>query len=101
MTKINSEGTQQKANSSKTITKRDQEINNPCLEEHLMSMKCLSNNDYVQLRCEPYFDNYRLCKKFWSVVVRDRKSKGIEPHLPLPEDRKAVKAEYIKTFVFE
>ncbi|XP_076652976.1 coiled-coil-helix-coiled-coil-helix domain-containing protein 7 [Halictus rubicundus] len=79
--------------------KRNQELNNPCLQEHLMSLQCLDNNSYVHSRCEPFFENYKICKKFWASVASDRKSKGIEPPLPLPEDRSKVKAEYLKTFV--
>nr|XP_033327528.1 coiled-coil-helix-coiled-coil-helix domain-containing protein 7 [Megalopta genalis] len=102
MTKISPEGTQQKEHDSAArIPKRDQEIDNPCLQEHLLSLKCLDNNEYVQKRCEPYFENYKICKMFWRNVKKDRRLKGIKPELPLPEDRRKVKAEYIKTFVPE
>ncbi|KAG8173714.1 hypothetical protein JTE90_010871 [Oedothorax gibbosus] len=61
-----------------------------------MSLKCLDENMYVRDKCEEYFENYRNCKHFWNYVSRDRMSKGIWPKVPLPEDREAVKKEYLK-----
>ncbi|XP_076300702.1 coiled-coil-helix-coiled-coil-helix domain-containing protein 7 [Lasioglossum baleicum] len=98
MTKIGLPETEKPTNKPpENEMKMDQELNNPCLQEHFMSLKCLDNNNYVQKRCEPFFENYRLCKKFWANVMADRKSKGIKPLLPLPAERSKVKAEYLNT----
>ncbi|XP_031830353.1 coiled-coil-helix-coiled-coil-helix domain-containing protein 7 [Nomia melanderi] len=78
--------------------KRDQNINNPCLKEHELALNCLTNNQDLMKRCVLYFENYRNCKTFWNDVMKDRKSRGIEPQLPVPEEREKVKAEYLKIY---
>ncbi|XP_076624017.1 coiled-coil-helix-coiled-coil-helix domain-containing protein 7 [Colletes latitarsis] len=75
--------------------RQNQELNNPCLKEHNLSLKCLDINDYKHEKCEMYFANYKVCKAFWRQVRIDRKQRGIIPHLPLPEDRDKVKTEYL------
>ncbi|GFR65267.1 coiled-coil-helix-coiled-coil-helix domain-containing protein 7 [Elysia marginata] len=64
-------------------------------EEHQMTMQCLDDNGYDRAQCEKFYENYRNCKKFWSWIAAERKRRGITPHLPAPEDREAVKQEYI------
>lgn len=61
--------------------KDDPELN-PCLEESIQSMECLKRNQDDRDRCELYFENYRLCRKFWSRVVKERKAQGIQPEMP-------------------
>ncbi|KPJ08960.1 Coiled-coil-helix-coiled-coil-helix domain-containing protein 7 [Papilio machaon] len=71
---------------------------NPCLKEQNQSYECLNKNGYNQEKCEAYFDNYNTCKKFWNQVSKDRRAKGIKPHLPDVEEREKVKEEYIKAW---
>ncbi|XP_015433877.1 PREDICTED: coiled-coil-helix-coiled-coil-helix domain-containing protein 7 [Dufourea novaeangliae] len=77
--------------------RHDQELNNPCLKEHGQALKCLDNNNYDKKKCEVYFVNYRICKTFWAKVMNDRKKRGIDPILPLPEEREKLKAAYFKS----
>ena len=76
---------------------RNQELYNPCLKEHHLSSKCLENNNYAHEKCAVFFDNYKTCKNFWSEVMKDRKSRGISPILPLPEERNVIKEEYFNS----
>ncbi|KAL1454050.1 hypothetical protein WDU94_010343 [Cyamophila willieti] len=43
---------------------------NPCMKENEISMKCLDRNNYIKANCEKEFENYRVCRKFWSAVAR-------------------------------
>ncbi|XP_041970012.1 coiled-coil-helix-coiled-coil-helix domain-containing protein 7 [Aricia agestis] len=72
---------------------------NPCLKEQEQSYACLNKNNFVQEKCEKYFDNYNICKKFWGKVYQDRKARGITPYLPDIEERAKIKEDY-KKFVF-
>ncbi|XP_047358117.1 coiled-coil-helix-coiled-coil-helix domain-containing protein 7 isoform X2 [Vespa velutina] len=72
----------------------DTEINTS--KEHDLSLQCLSDNNYIRDACQDYFQNYRICQKFWKKIVVDRKRKNIKPYLPSPEDRENVKNEYLK-----
>lgn len=74
---------------------RNQELYNPCLKEHNLSYKCLDNNNFDQDSCKLYFENYKQCQIFWKTVMVDRRVNNIKPHLPLPEDREKIKAEYL------
>jgi len=67
------------------------EEKNPCIKEHLMSLKCMTSN--IKL-CEPYFTNYTECQRFWDKVRSDRKWSGVKPHLPPPEEREEIKRQY-------
>lgn len=64
------------------IQPHDDPEKNPCLEESILSMECLKRNQDDKDRCELYFENYRLCRKFWSRVIAERKRQGIEPEVP-------------------
>ncbi|XP_071035478.1 coiled-coil-helix-coiled-coil-helix domain-containing protein 7 isoform X3 [Parasteatoda tepidariorum] len=70
---------------------------NECLE-HKMSLTCLDHNYYDRSKCEAAFKNYKTCKEFWAYVRKDRKRKGLEPHVPQPADRDRIKAEYMPSF---
>ncbi|KYN18857.1 Coiled-coil-helix-coiled-coil-helix domain-containing protein 7 [Trachymyrmex cornetzi] len=76
--------------------RRNQETDNPCYKEHLMSLKCL-NSDKPREACQPYFNNYKNCKDFWASVRHERKSKGIEPYLPPPEERAKIKTDFLNS----
>ncbi|XP_032680464.1 coiled-coil-helix-coiled-coil-helix domain-containing protein 7 [Odontomachus brunneus] len=76
--------------------KRNQEINNPCYKEQILSLKCLdSHNNHDE--CELYFTNYKNCRKFWATVQRERKLKNIKPYLPPVEERAKIKADYLNS----
>ncbi|KAK3763565.1 hypothetical protein RRG08_056989 [Elysia crispata] len=70
-------------------------LKNPCVKEHQMTMQCLEETGYDRAQCDKFYENYRNCKKFWSWITAERKRKGIKPYLPDPDDRDAVKQEYI------
>uniref|UniRef100_G3MRZ5 Coiled-coil-helix-coiled-coil-helix domain-containing protein 7 n=2 Tax=Amblyomma maculatum TaxID=34609 RepID=G3MRZ5_AMBMU len=74
----------------------DQAKKNPCHKEQQSSMKCLEDNGYDYDKCQNYFDNFKACKTFWVGVMRERLRKGIEPTMPAPEDREAIKAEHLR-----
>ncbi|CAG5118776.1 unnamed protein product [Candidula unifasciata] len=63
--------------------------------EYDLSMKCLNDYGHDKNQCELYFQNYRYCRKFWSVIKSERKKEGIEPVLPPPEEREDVKKKYL------
>ncbi|XP_053989456.1 coiled-coil-helix-coiled-coil-helix domain-containing protein 7 [Hylaeus volcanicus] len=86
-----------KRKEEKELQRKVQEMDNPCLKEHYLSLGCLEKNYYVHKKCVLYFENYKNCKIFWNKVKVDRKLHGITPHLPLPEDRSKIKAEYLKS----
>ncbi|CAB3229904.1 unnamed protein product [Arctia plantaginis] len=73
---------------------KDAERLNPCLKEQEQSYACLSKNNYDQSKCEKFFDNYNICKKFWGKVYTDRKTKGLYPYMPHIEDREKIKQQY-------
>ena len=50
-------------------------------------MKCLEDNGYDKAQWISAFDNYNICRKFWNEVRIKRRVAGIEPNIPLPEDR--------------
>ncbi|XP_018329366.1 coiled-coil-helix-coiled-coil-helix domain-containing protein 7 [Agrilus planipennis] len=79
--------------------KYDQEKYNPCLKEANISYKCLSDNGYDKDKCELQIENYNLCKKFWGFIKTDRRKNGIKPYLPDPQDREAIKSQYIDAFL--
>ncbi|CAG9131620.1 unnamed protein product [Plutella xylostella] len=68
---------------------------NPCLKEQDQSYNCLDKNNYDHEKCQVYFDNYNICKKFWGQVYRDRKAKGIHPFLPDIEEREKIRMEHL------
>ncbi|KAG5677134.1 hypothetical protein PVAND_006916 [Polypedilum vanderplanki] len=74
---------------------------NPCENEQNLSYKCLSDNDYKKDKCEVFFANYTNCMKFWTGIKVERRRKGIKPHMPPPEEREILKAEYMKTKIRE
>ncbi|XP_012257934.1 coiled-coil-helix-coiled-coil-helix domain-containing protein 7 [Athalia rosae] len=86
----------QQRRSMKHVSNLNSEINNPCLKEHNLSQKCLSDNNYDGNQCQLYFLNYQNCTGFWHKVSLDRRKQGLEPYLPLPEDRAAIKESYLK-----
>lgn len=72
----------------------------PCAEESRASLKCLSRTNYdLKNRdaCQPYFDNYNNCKKFWLGVQKARRVKGISPLLPPLCERGYIKEKYQET----
>nr|XP_034826124.1 coiled-coil-helix-coiled-coil-helix domain-containing protein 7 isoform X2 [Maniola hyperantus] len=80
----------------KQLKNTDAERLNPCLKEQEKSYQCLNKNGFDHEKCEPYFDNYNTCKKFWGKVSKDRRARGIVPYLPDVEDREKIKAEYVQ-----
>lgn len=67
---------------------------NPCVKESQLSMKCLTDKDYEKDSCQEFFDNYNHCKQFWLIIQRERKKRGITPHLPPVFEREQIKNEY-------
>ncbi|XP_014467220.1 PREDICTED: coiled-coil-helix-coiled-coil-helix domain-containing protein 7 [Dinoponera quadriceps] len=78
-----------------TALKRDQNTDNPCYQEQLLSLKCLDLHQDNRNECKIYFTNYNNCSKFWATVWRDRKLKDIKPYLPPVEERAKIKADYL------
>lgn len=74
----------------------NQEKNNPCLKEQKLSYQCLEDNGYDHDKCKLQFENFKTCKRFWLHVAKDRRRKGIQPDIPPPEERAAIKREYLK-----
>lgn len=68
----------------------------PCLKEHNISLQCLDDNAYNKDQCALEFENYSLCKRFWSSVKADRIKRGIRPDLPPPEERDAFKRDHFR-----
>ncbi|KAG5326266.1 CHCH7 protein, partial [Pseudoatta argentina] len=97
---------------SRHTLRRNQETDNPCYKEHLMSLKCL-NSDKSRETCQPYFINYKNCKDFWKMFCKitssirlfffqasvqyERKLKGIKPYLPPPEERAKIKIDFLNS----
>jgi len=70
------------------------ETHNPCLKESEQSLSCMNENDFDKEKCTLYFLNYRNCRDFWKRVLHDRRGRGVEPALPPPQEREAVREEY-------
>lgn len=68
--------------------------NNPCAAEHQLSLTCLEKSRDRD-GCQPYFENYRTCVKFWRQVVKQRRARGEEPPLPPPALREQMKKEFL------
>ncbi|KAL0861697.1 hypothetical protein ABMA27_009179 [Loxostege sticticalis] len=83
------------------LINRDAARLNPCIKEQEQSYQCLNKNGFDHAKCEVYFDNYNICKKFWGKVYQDRKSKGLQPYMPNVDDREKIKEEYKKSVRFE
>ncbi|BFZ00061.1 hypothetical protein BsWGS_03100 [Bradybaena similaris] len=64
-------------------------------QEHDLSLKCLNDYGRDKNECTPYFENYKYCRKFWSLVQSERKKEGIKPSLPPPEEREEVRKKYL------
>lgn len=65
----------------------------PCATERQLSLACLEEG-YGRERCQPYFENYRTCVKYWRQVVRRRKSHGKEDALSAPDLREQMRKEF-------
>ncbi|XP_012055895.1 PREDICTED: coiled-coil-helix-coiled-coil-helix domain-containing protein 7 [Atta cephalotes] len=90
--------TKQRDITSRHTLRRNQETDNPCYKEYLLSLKCLSSGKgNSHETCQPYFVNYRNCKDFWASVQHDRKLKDIEPYLPPPEERAKIKTDFLNS----
>ncbi|XP_015117333.1 coiled-coil-helix-coiled-coil-helix domain-containing protein 7 [Diachasma alloeum] len=84
-------------NKSEIETVRQEAIlKNPCFEESEGTRKCLEKNVYDRKPCFLYFENFKRCKQFWNIVKWTRRSEGIEPELPPPDERKKIKAEFMQ-----
>ncbi|XP_017881881.1 coiled-coil-helix-coiled-coil-helix domain-containing protein 7 [Ceratina calcarata] len=77
--------------------KQDQELINPCYKESLISAQCLERNQYDYTLCEVQFENYRVCKRFWSSVISKRRLEGVMPIVPPPDEREKIRKEFINT----
>lgn len=58
------------------ISPRNNPELNPCLEEDIQSKQCLERWQNEKDKCELYFENYRLCTRFWNRVRAERKKQG-------------------------
>merc|ERR1712066_214023 len=76
---------------------RSTEDKNPCWAESKVSFKCLDDNGYDRGKCMEAFNNYNICKKFCGEVRVKRYNAGVEPWVPPPEDREAMRAKYAET----
>ncbi|BFZ00060.1 hypothetical protein BsWGS_03099 [Bradybaena similaris] len=76
-------------------TEEERIKNDPCAKEHDLSLKCLNDYGRDKNECTPYFENYKYCRKFWSLVQSERKKEGIKPSLPPPEEREEVRKKYL------
>ncbi|KAF2885224.1 hypothetical protein ILUMI_20943 [Ignelater luminosus] len=79
--------------------KYDQERSNPCLREQNLTFKCYDKHNYNKEKCENQINNYKLCKSFWGHIRTQRKREGIIPHLPEPEERERIKAEFFEEYL--
>ncbi|KYM97860.1 PREDICTED: coiled-coil-helix-coiled-coil-helix domain-containing protein 7 [Cyphomyrmex costatus] len=95
-TQRNSNVTERGDIKSRHTLRRDQQIDNPCYKEHLMSLKCVTSNK-TKDTCTQYFINYRNCKDFWASVQRERRLKGIKPYLPPLEERAKIKTDFLNS----
>ncbi|CAN8006903.1 unnamed protein product [Ixodes pacificus] len=73
-----------------------QQLNNPCLKEQKLSLKCLDDNGYDKEKCTSFFVNYNMCQKFWLSIMKERRALGIEPALPPPEEREGIKKDRLR-----
>lgn len=80
---------------SMTTTNITHSDNNPCEAERQLSLACLEEGDGGE-KCQPYFENYQSCVKFWRQVVKQRKAKGEKPALPSPDLREQMRKEFQK-----
>ncbi|XP_037085879.1 coiled-coil-helix-coiled-coil-helix domain-containing protein 7-like [Pollicipes pollicipes] len=71
------------------------ELNNPCLSEQSQVQKCMDKSGYDKEKCQLHMNNYNACKRFWGEVRRRRRKEGLEPELPPPEERAAIKKEFL------
>ncbi|KAJ8669854.1 hypothetical protein QAD02_001113 [Eretmocerus hayati] len=78
------------------LVKLNNTESNPCVTEHELSFKCMSNNEYDKEICRDYLDNYNMCRSFWNSVRKDRRERSIYPELPPPEERDKIKAEFFQ-----
>lgn len=69
--------------------------NNPCAAERQLSLTCLEEGRGGE-RCQPYFENYRTCVKFWHQVARQRRIQGEKPALPPPDLREQMRKEFLE-----
>ncbi|GIY83394.1 uncharacterized protein CEXT_681121 [Caerostris extrusa] len=81
----------------KQFKERSERIN-PCVKERDLSLKCLDEFYYARRKCQPFFDNYNNCRKFWNFVTKERRKEGIKPYIPPPEEREQLKTEYLPRF---
>ncbi|OXA64351.1 coiled-coil-helix-coiled-coil-helix domain-containing protein 7 [Folsomia candida] len=79
-----------------TASNQTSSLTNPCLKEQKLSYKCLSENNFNKDKCSAAFANYTACQEFWKKIKAYRRSEGIRPHLPRPEDRDRIKKEYME-----
>lgn len=68
----------------------------PCAKERQISLDCLEDHDYDHSKCQLAFENFRFCKQFWNRIHKERAAKGIRPYLPPPEEREAIRREYLE-----
>ncbi|KRX90486.1 Coiled-coil-helix-coiled-coil-helix domain-containing protein 7, partial [Trichinella pseudospiralis] len=78
------------------INKRDHSVDDPCHEEAMISMKCLEMAKGCKRLCQLQFLNYNRCREFWKKVIQERRSKGIQPALPPPDEREEILAAYFR-----
>ncbi|CAH1774705.1 unnamed protein product [Owenia fusiformis] len=77
------------------VTRSNDDDKNPCMKEQKMSLKCLQDHNYDRDKCSIYFKNYKNCREFWSMIMKERNRKGISPSLPPAEERETIQKDYI------
>ncbi|XP_076033237.1 coiled-coil-helix-coiled-coil-helix domain-containing protein 7 isoform X2 [Oratosquilla oratoria] len=90
-----SKNEEERQNHIKNSSRLLQEEKNPCMKEHELSYKCLSENSFKREDCAFHFENYKRCKDFWSQVRLERRIAGIVPNLPPAEEREQIKREHL------
>lgn len=83
----------------KRLIRKNQEAKlnaGPCIVEHDLSLQCLEDNNYNRSKCANAFLNFTACKTFWNKIKVERQRKGIKPDIPPPEEREAIKREFIE-----
>jgi len=70
------------------------ELNNPCLNEQKQVQRCMDKSGYDKEKCQLHMNNYNTCKRFWGEVRVRRRREGLPP-LPPPEEREAIKKEFL------
>ncbi|XP_018006490.1 coiled-coil-helix-coiled-coil-helix domain-containing protein 7 [Hyalella azteca] len=78
------------AMSREKLTRALDDRNNPCVKEHNLTHQCLDRNNFDHAICRAYFENYKVCKKFWGDISLQRRRAGLKPYLPTPEERPAI-----------